>query len=142
MKEWVNKRYQKIKNAGKRSGPDIFWLEEAGVRSDYHLQKTWVLIVKTPVAKTSSKRQSTNIITAVGNNGCFWHMAYSGRFNADKFIEFLRYFMKYQRRSVVLIMDGHPVHKSKKVKRCVDSLGGRLTIELLPPYAPEHNPDE
>jgi transposase len=34
------------------------------------------------------------------------------------------------------------VHKSKKVKRYIDSLEGRLSIFLLPPYAPDLNPDE
>ena len=69
-------------------------------------------------------------------------MAYSGRFNADKFIECLRDFMRYRRRPVVMIMDGHPVHKAKKVLKYIESLNGRLIIELLPPYAPEYNPDE
>ena len=69
-------------------------------------------------------------------------MAYSGRFNADKFIECLKNFMKRRRKPVVLIMDGHPVHKAKKVKEYVDSLNGKLTIELLPLYAPERNPHE
>jgi len=142
IKEWVDKRYPKIKKVAKRSGSDIFWLDEAGVRSDDPLQRTWGLIGKTPVVKTRSKRRSINVITAVTNNGGFWYTAYSGRINAERFIECRRYFMKYRRRSVVLIMDGHPVHKAKKVKRYVASLGGRLIIELLPPYTPEHNPDE
>ena len=50
--------------------------------------------------------------------------------------------MKRRRRPVVIIMDGHPVHKAKKVREYVESLNGKLTIEFLPPYAPEHNPDE
>ena len=37
---------------------------------------------------------------------------------------------------------GHPVHKAKKVMEYVASLDGKLTIEFLPPYAPERNPDE
>lgn len=142
IKEWVDKKYPKIKNAAKRKGAEIFWLDEAGVRSDDPLQRTWGLKGKTPVVQTSSKRQSINVITALSNAGGFWYMAYSGRFNGDKFIECLKDFMKYRRRPVVLIMDGHPVHKAKKVKEYIQSLDGKLTVELLPPYAPEHNPDE
>ena len=41
-----------------------------------------------------------------------------------------------------LRIDGHPVHKAKTVQHYVDSLAGRLELHRLPPYAPEHNPDE
>lgn len=142
IRQWVRETYPVIKKKAKRKGADIFWLDEAGVRSDDPLQRTWGVKGKTPVVPTSSKRQSINVITALSNAGGFWYMAYSGRFNGAKFIECLKDFMKMRRRPVVLIMDGHPVHKAKKVLEYVASLDGKLTIELLPPYAPEHNPDE
>lgn len=142
IKDWVEETYPQIKNSAKRRGAEIFWLDEAGVRSDDPLQRTWGIVGKTPVVKTSSQRQSINIITALSNKGGFWYMAYSGRFNGDKFIECIKDFMKYRKKPVVLIMDGHPVHKAKKVKEFVRSLNGKMKIELLPPYAPERNPDE
>ena len=43
---------------------------------------------------------------------------------------------------MILIVDGHPVHKSKKVLNYIDSLDGKLEIIFLPPYAPDLNPDE
>ena len=140
--QWVNTTYPAIKKQAKRRDAEIFWLDEAGVRSDDPLQRTWGMKGQTPIVKTSSQRQSINIITALSNSGGFWFLAYSGRFNADQFITCLRNFMKYRRRPAILIMDGHPVHKSKKVRSFVDSLEGKITIELLPPYAPDRNPDE
>jgi transposase len=41
-----------------------------------------------------------------------------------------------------LILDGHPVHRSKKVKVYVDRAKGKLRIFMLPPYSPHLNPDE
>ena len=42
-----------------------------------------------------------------------------------------------------LIVDGHPVHKAKKVSEFVrEKAGGRLRIFFLPPYSPDLNPDE
>ena len=130
------------KKGREKKGADIFWLDEAGVRSDDPLQRTWGKIGQTPVVHTSSKRQSINVITALSNSGGFWYMAYSGRFNGSKFIDCLADFMKRRRRPIVLIVDGHPVHKSGKVQDYIASLGGKITMEFLPPYAPEHNPDE
>ena len=43
---------------------------------------------------------------------------------------------------MVVIVDGHPVHKSRKVTEYIESLEGRLEIIFLPPYAPDLNPDE
>ncbi len=69
-------------------------------------------------------------------------MVYTGRFNTTKFIECLKNFMRYRRNPVFLIMDGHPVYKAKAIKEHIKELKGRLEIYLLPPYAPDLNPDE
>ena len=40
-------------------------------------------------------------------------------------------------------MDGHPVHKARKVSEFVkEKADGRLSIFFLPPYSPDLNPDE
>ena len=41
-----------------------------------------------------------------------------------------------------MMTDGHPVHKSKKMRDFVTRLAGQLSIFILPPYAPDLNPDE
>ena len=40
------------------------------------------------------------------------------------------------------MLDGLPAHKTKAVKTYVASTQGRLTVHILPGYAPELNPDE
>ncbi len=50
--------------------------------------------------------------------------------------------MKYRKRPIYIITDGHPVYKAKKVKKYIEDLKDKLTIFLLPPYAPDLNPDE
>lgn len=142
VKKWQREEYPKIKKAAKKQGAEIFWLDEAGIRSDDPLQRTWGLKGQTPIVKTSGQRQSINAISALSNKGGFWYHIYAGRFNADKFIECLKRFMKYRKKPVFCIMDGHPVHKAKKVRSYLKSLQGRLRIYLLPPYAPDLNPDE
>ena len=41
-----------------------------------------------------------------------------------------------------LVVDGFPVHKTNLVKAYAASTGGRLTLHILPGYAPELNPQE
>ena len=142
VKEWVAKVYPKVKKYAKKQGAEIFWLDEASIRSDDPLQRTWGEKGKTPVVKTSGQRQSINAISALSNTGGFWYHVYSGKFTADKCIECFKRFLKGRKKPMVVIVDGHPVHKSKKVMSYIESLEGRLEIIFLPPYAPDLNPDE
>lgn len=142
VQEWVDNVYPEIKKSAKKQGAEIYWLDEAAIRSDDPLQRTWGLKGVTPVVHTSGQRQAINAISALSNKGAFWYHVYTGRFNADKFIECLKDFMKYRRDRVFIITDGHPVHKSNKVKNFIASLDGKLSLYLLPPYAPDLNPDE
>ena len=43
---------------------------------------------------------------------------------------------------IFLVVDGHPTHKAKSVKRFVQEQNGWLELHYLPAYAPELNPDE
>ena len=61
---------------------------------------------------------------------------------AGKFVQFLERLLDNQKRPVFLIVDGHPVHRAKKVKEFVVTTAGRLRLFQLPPYAPDLNPDE
>ncbi len=97
---------------------------------------------KTPVVKTSGKRQSINAISALSNKGGFWYHVYNEKFTASKCIECFQKFLRNRKSPVVLIVDGHPVHKSKKVMDYIEFPEGKLDIVFLPPYAPDLNPDE
>ena len=50
--------------------------------------------------------------------------------------------MKYRRKPLIVILDGHPAHRAKSVANFVQSMKGRLALVFLPPYAPDLNPDE
>lgn len=41
-----------------------------------------------------------------------------------------------------MIVDGHPIHKSRRVQEFVDGLDGQLKLFYFPPYAPHLNLDE
>lgn len=45
-------------------------------------------------------------------------------------------------RPTFLILDGHPVHKSRRVKEFVAGTDGKLRLFILPPYSLHLNPDE
>jgi len=65
-----------------------------------------------------------------------------GGVNADVFIEFLKRPIKGTRRNIFLIVDRGPAHRAKKVSAFVGTMGTKLRLFFLPPYAPDRNPDE
>ena len=142
VEQWKCQTYPKLRKRAKRRGAEIFFLDEAGIHSDSPLGRTYGLKGKTPVVKTSGRRQRLNAISAVNASGAFWYNVYNGKLNAALFIQFLKDFMKRRRKPVFLVVDGLPGHKARCVAEYVHSLSGRLELHFLPPYSPDLNPDE
>jgi len=142
IQKWLDEEYPKLRRRAKKYGAKIYFLDEAGFRSDPVLGRTYGLKGHTPVVATSGQRQSINAISAVNAKGEFWYSVYSGKLNASRFVEFLHALMKGRRERVSLVVDGHPSHKAKLVQAYVQSLAGKLELHFLPPYAPDLNPDE
>lgn len=142
IERWKAETYPKLRRRSRRRGADIFFLDEAGFRSDSPLQRTWGARGKTPEVQTSGRRQSVNAISAINQQGAFWYNVYDGRLNAKRFIAFLAGFLYRRRRPVFLVVDRHPAHQAKSVAEYVQACKGRLELHFLPGYAPDLNPDE
>jgi transposase len=120
----------------------IFFGDEAGVRSDHHAGTTWGVKGKTPVVSSTGARFGLNLLSAVSAQGEFRFMTIRGRIRTAQFIAFIKRLIHGVERMVFLIVDGHPVHKAKRVLRFVNSIKDRFRLFFLPPYSPELNPDE
>ncbi len=142
VEEWIQEDYPKIKTLAKKEGAEIFFADEAAVRSDYHSGTTWAPRGKTPVVEGTGARFRVNLISAVSSKGHMRFMVTKNSFKAAEFIEFLKRLVHNADRPIFLIVDGHPTHRAKKVTKFVESLDGRLRLFFLPPYSPELNPDE
>ncbi|RDH43205.1 IS630 family transposase [Zooshikella ganghwensis] len=77
INQWKEETYPKIKQLAKKEGAEIFWLDEASIRSDDPLMRTWGLKGQTPTVQTSGKRQGINAISALSNTGGFWYHVYT-----------------------------------------------------------------
>lgn len=142
VEQWQRTEYPRLRQRAKERGADIFFLDEAGIRSDVPLGRTWAPRGQTPVVETSGQRQAINAISAVSPRGAFWYETYSGGLNASRFVEFLESFLRFRRRPVFLVVDRHPSHRAKVVSQFVQEQKGRLELHFLPGYAPDLNPDE
>ena len=82
------------------------------------------------------------MISAVTPLGVLHFDVFTGRFDAEVFVEFLKKLVHDTNGPIFLVLDNHSVHKARIVRDYVDSLDGRLKLFFLPPYSPELNPDE
>lgn len=142
VERWKSEEYPRIRRRARRLGAQIFFADEAGVRSDFHSGTTWGKRGTTPVVSSTGARFGANIISAVSAQGQLRFMLTKGRVTASVFIEFLRRLLVNTETPIFLIVDGHPTHKAKSVKRFVAEQEGWLELYFLPPYSPELNPDE
>ena len=131
-----------IRKQARRDGAEIYFGDEAGMRTDHHADTTWVPVGQTPVVEVTGERDGVTMISAVSLRGTLHFEVFFGRFNVAVFVEFLTKLMHDALGPVSLILDNLSVHKAKIVTDYVDSLDGRLKLFLLPSYSPDLNPDE
>ena len=139
---WREQEYPGIRRLAREVGADIYFGDEAGVRSDCHAGTTWGVKGRTPVVRSTGHRSSVNMISAVSARGRLRFMLAEGRVNGAVFVEFLKRLLHNAKRPVFLILDGGSYHDSRLVKSYVSSWNGKLRLFFLPPYSPELNPDE
>jgi len=142
IEHWKKTVFPQIKKRAKKAGATIYFEDESGIRSDFHSGTTWALKGKTPVIKTTGARFSTNMVAAISTRGHLKFMVKKGSVTADVICNFLKRLMHNSQEPVFLIWDGHPTHKSRKVRECIESYDGKLEVYFLPSYSPELNPTE
>jgi transposase len=143
VKQWLECRYPEIRARAQREQGILLWQDEMGMRSDCSHGRSWSPVGQTPVRETTGKRFSLNMISAIGNEGTLRFSLFEGSFNEHVFIEFLeRLVQQHSDRKIHLIVDGHPSHRSKLVKKWVGEHVERIELHFLPGYSPNLNPVE
>ena len=121
---WKAETYPQLRAEAGRVGATIYFADEAGVRSDYHAGTTWAPVGHTPVVATTGDRFGVNLISAVTAKGKLRFAAYDGHLNGQVFIDFCRRLLQDAPGPVFVVLDGHPVHRSKAVKQFAESTKG------------------
>jgi len=142
VERWRRETYPAIARQAKADGAEVFFWDESGFRADAVHGRTWGVRGQTPVVERPGQRQSISAASAVNAKGGFWYCTYEGGLTAELFVSLLRRMMRHRTKPVHLVVDGLPAHKTRLVKDHVRSTKGRLTLHILPGYAPDLNPDE
>lgn len=142
VQSWLQNELPTLLQRAKKQESLVLFADEAGVRSDYHTGTTWGQVGQTPVVRRSATRVSVQMISAIGLNGSMQFMVHEGRGTAEVFLRFLQQLMLDAKQPIILVVDGHSIHKAKLIKDYVLATEGKLELVYLPPYSPQLNPDE
>lgn len=142
VQHWLRTEFPRIQKLARTVKAQVFFGDEAGIRSDHHAGTTWAAKGQTPIVSSTGARFGMNMISAVSAQGEFRFMIVPGRVNAGEFVNFIKRLLVGAKGMIFLIVDGHPAHKAKRVRTFVESVKDRFRLFFLPPYSPELNPDE
>lgn len=103
---------------------------------------------QTPILKTKAAHREKVSVTAAltlspkrQRLGLYWQTFPRSYVNAQRSADFLRYLMRRLDGAVIVIWDGGPMHKGDPIRQVLHDFP-RLSLERLPPYAPDLNPVE
>jgi hypothetical protein len=142
VRQWLEVEYPKIRQAAKREKAQIYWGDEMGLRSDHAVGRSYGRRGQTPIIAGTGRRFGCNMISAITNLGRLNFLFSKKRFTAEVFLEFLRRLVRQSSRKVYLIVDRHPVHRSRKIKNWLEEKAQQIRVFFLPSYSPELNLDE
>ena len=131
----------RAKNNARRQGQTIVFVDESGLSERPHRYRTWAPRGQTPVLHYHFRWKTLSLMAGI----TWWNVYFKlfpGAIKAPQIIEFLQHLMRHLRRPVLVIWDGLPGHRSRRVRDFVADQDDRLTVEFLPAYAPELNPVE
>ena len=142
IRDWLKRKYPALRRRAKREKAEIYWEDETGLRSDHLVGRSYSPRGETPVIRSTGNRFGCNIISAVNNLGKMRFRVFDGSFTQSVMIDFLDRLIRDAKRKVIVIADGHPAHKGRRLKQWLKEHASQCELVLLPGYAPELNPDE
>ena len=140
--QYLSETFPSAVAEARKRGAEVYFVDEASVRSDAHRGTTWGKIGETPVVKNSGGRFTFNLISAVSPRGDMRFSFIEDRMNSERFIAFLKKLRKDAGKPILVIVDNARYHHSKKTQRFIEEQNGEVVLAFLPAYAPEFNPDE
>lgn len=140
LARWRAEAYPAIPAEAKWCRAETRWLDETGVRTDHNPGTGYSPRGTPPVARVSGRPERVNAVSTLTNAGRVRFGVFAGRSTAAVLIGFLGRLTRSTTGAVFLVLDGHPVHRSRRVREWAGGHAARLRLFFLPPYSPELNP--
>lgn len=118
--------------------------DEASFWLDGTLHQTWARVGVQPRVDTFGMRKTAHIFGALSLEvRPRFQYQFAAVFNAQTFLEFLKFLVRRTRRKIFLVIDNSPCHNlDADGQAWLRAHRHRLELFRLPPYSPEFNPIE
>lgn len=122
--------------------------DESGLSERPSVRRTWAPRGETPVLVQAYNWKKLSVAGALayrwdGRRCQFYFAVRPGSYDSESLIGFLEQLRRQRRgRAVILVWDGLPAHRSRRMQAWWRSQRRWLQVERLPSYAPELNPLE
>ena len=118
------------------------FLDEFGSSYRERLGTTWAPRGQRPVIKrTDADRRVLSSIAALTLSGRIYTRHVDGSIDSNRLIQMLKHLLRFMPEGFVVIWDGASIHRSKATTVYLAN-HPEIAVEVLPPYAPELNPEE
>lgn len=136
------------KKSARRRRAHLVLIDESGFLMSPLVRRTLAPRGHTPILKTKAAHREKVSVTAAltispkrRRLGLYWQTYPRSFVNAQRASDFLRYLLQRLRGKVIVVWDGGPMHKGDPIRQVLHDFP-RLSLERLPPYAPDLNPVE
>jgi hypothetical protein len=127
----------------------LAWIDESGLLMAPLVRRTWAMRGQRPVwAQKTRHREKVSVAAALwlsprrDHLGLFFHTLVNAYFNNAQVARYLEAMLETLPGRVVVVWDGGGMHQGDPINRLLEQTRNRLTVELLPPYAPTLMPVE
>jgi transposase len=136
------------KKSARRQRAHLVLIDESGFLMSPLVRRTLAPRGKTPILKAPARHREKVSITAAltisprrRRVGLYWQTYPKSFVNAERSAEFLRHLLRHLRSAVIVVWDAGTMHKGEPIRQVLLDFP-RLSLERLPPYAPDLNPVE
>jgi transposase len=126
----------------------VVLIDESGVLLSPLVRRSLAPRGETPILEVKGGgREKVSVIAGLslspvaGQLGLYFETYPNAYINNEGTADFLRHLLRHLRGKVIVVWDNGPVHKGEPIRQVLRDYP-RLSIEWLPPYAPELNPVE
>ncbi len=132
VQAWIEKTYPDLKAQARSEGAVILFVDEAGMRADYHVGRTWGVRGKTPVVVDTGQRFGWNMFAAITPDGQIHFRIQLKNSKAVSFIEFLQTIQAEQGQPIYVVADNCSIHTARAVKEFVAQSKGITDLSSHP----------
>jgi transposase len=119
----------------------IVFVDETGFSFQARPARTWAPRRRPPVLRCKSQRRQISTIAALAMNGRIYKRHYREAIRGPQVVRMLRHLRSCLGQPLIVIWDRSQAHRARVVKEYL-ATEQEISVEWLPPYAPELNPEE